>query len=50
MARSGVGACLPTFAITGTSDADFSIRQAAHDLRKLRGKQLADKPARTRAT
>ena len=35
-------------AITGTSDADYSIRQAAYDLRKLRGKQLVDKPARTR--
>jgi len=35
-------------AMTGTSDADYSIRQAAYDLRKLRGKQLIDKPARTR--
>ena len=35
-------------AMTGTSDADYSIRQAACDLRKLRGKQLVDKPARTR--
>ena len=35
-------------AITGTCDADYSIRQAAYDLRKLRGKQLIDKPARTR--
>jgi hypothetical protein len=33
--------------MTGTSDADYSIRQAAYDLRKLRGKQLIDKPART---
>ena len=35
-------------AITGTSDADYTIRQAGDDLRKLRGKQLLDKPARTR--
>jgi hypothetical protein len=35
-------------AITGTSDTGYSIRQAAYDLRKLRGKQLLDKPARTR--
>src|SRR6185369_14509229 len=35
-------------AITGTCHADYSIRQAAYDLRKLRGKQLIDKPARTR--
>jgi hypothetical protein len=34
--------------LTGTSDAQYSIRQAAYDLRKLRGKQLVDKPARTR--
>ena len=35
-------------AMTGTSDPDYSVRQAAYDLRKLRGKQLVDKPARTR--
>ena len=35
-------------AITGTSDAEYTIRQAAYDLRKLRGKQLVDKPGRTR--
>jgi len=35
-------------AITGTSGVEYSIRQAAYDLRKLRGKQLVDKPARTR--
>ena len=35
-------------AMTGTSDADYTIRQAAYDLRKLRGKQLVDKPGRTR--
>ena len=35
-------------AITGACDADYSVRQAAYDLRKLRGKQLVDKPARTR--
>ena len=27
---------------------DYTVRQAAYDLRKLRGKQLVDKPARTR--
>jgi hypothetical protein len=35
-------------AITGTSEAAYSVRQAAYDLRKLRGKQLVDKPGRTR--
>jgi hypothetical protein len=35
-------------AMTGTCDADYTIRQAAYDLRKLRGKQLVDKPAHTR--
>ncbi len=35
-------------AMTGISDAEYSIRQAAYDLRKLRGKRLVDKPARTR--
>ena len=35
-------------AMTGASAAAYSIRQAAYDLRKLRGKQLVDKPARTR--
>ena len=35
-------------AMTGTSDLDYTVRQAAYDLRKLRGKQLTDKPARTR--
>ena len=35
-------------ALTGTSDTEYSIRQAAYDLRKLRGKQLLDKPGRTR--
>ena len=33
---------------TGTSDAECTIRQAAYDLRKLCGKELVDKPARTR--
>ena len=28
--------------------AGYTIRQAGYDLRKLRGKQLVDKPARTR--
>lgn len=35
-------------AMTGTSNAAYSIRQAAYDLRKIRGKQLLDKPARSR--
>jgi hypothetical protein len=35
-------------AITGISDAEYTIRQAAYDLRKLRGKQLVVKPGRTR--
>jgi hypothetical protein len=35
-------------ALTGTSEAAYSVRQAAYDLRKLRGKQLVDKPGRTR--
>jgi hypothetical protein len=39
-------------AMTGHSDrgADYTIRQAAHDLRKLRGKGLIVKPGRTPAT
>jgi hypothetical protein len=35
-------------ALTGASDADYTIRQAGYDLRKLRGKRLVDKPGRTR--
>jgi hypothetical protein len=31
-----------------TGQAGYTIRKAAYDLRKLRGKQLADKPGRTR--
>jgi hypothetical protein len=31
-----------------TGNADYTIRQAAYDLRKLRGKHLVDKPGRTR--
>jgi hypothetical protein len=34
--------------MTGHSDADYTVRQAAYDLRKLRGKDLVAKPARTR--
>ena len=34
--------------MTGTSSAAYSIRQAAYDLRKIRGKQLLDKPAPSR--
>ena len=35
-------------AITGHNHAGYSVRQAGYDLRKLRGKQLVDKPGRTR--
>ena len=33
---------------TMTGHTDYTIRQAAYDLRKLRGKQLVAKPGRTR--
>jgi hypothetical protein len=35
-------------AMTGQTDADYTIRQAAYDLRKLRGKHLIVKPGRGR--
>ncbi|MBS4729652.1 hypothetical protein MSM1_15295 [Mycobacterium sp. SM1] len=35
-------------ALTGHDHTSYTVRQAAYDLRKLRGKQLVDKPARTR--
>jgi hypothetical protein len=35
-------------AMTGQDHATCNTRQAAYDLRKLRGKQLVAKPARTR--
>lgn len=35
-------------AMTGQAEADYTVRQAAYDLRKLRGKHLLDKPGRTR--
>jgi hypothetical protein len=35
-------------AMTGNTPEDYSIRQGAYDLRKLRGKQLVVKPGRTR--
>jgi hypothetical protein len=35
-------------AMTGQTDSDYTTRQAAYDLRKLRGKHLIDKPARSR--
>ncbi len=35
-------------AMTGQTDADYSSRQAAYDLRKLRGKDLVTKPGRSR--
>jgi hypothetical protein len=35
-------------AITGQASEDYSVRQGAYDLRKLRGKQLVLKPGRTR--
>ncbi|HET6920235.1 MAG TPA: hypothetical protein VFI46_12315, partial [Jiangellaceae bacterium] len=34
--------------LTGQTDLDYTVRQAAYDLRKLRGKQLVVKPGRTR--
>jgi len=34
-------------AMTGQTDADYTTRQGACDLRKLRGKQLVAKPGRT---
>lgn len=35
-------------ATTGQTPEDYSVRQGAYDLRKLRGKQLVIKPGRTR--
>jgi hypothetical protein len=35
-------------AITGRTDHDYTVRQAAYDLRKLRAKGLVDKPGRSR--
>ncbi|HEX6877275.1 MAG TPA: hypothetical protein VF165_16590 [Nocardioidaceae bacterium] len=35
-------------ALTGSSQQDYTVRQASYDLRKLRGKQLVVKPDRTR--
>jgi len=34
--------------MTGQSERNYTIRQGAYDLRKLRGKQLLDKPGRSR--
>jgi hypothetical protein len=34
--------------MTGQNDADYTIRQAAYDLRKIRAKHLLDKPGRSR--
>src|SRR5688572_24132534 len=34
--------------LTGQPAADYTIRQGAYDLRKLRGKQLIEKPGRSR--
>jgi hypothetical protein len=31
-----------------TGHADYTVRQAAYDLRKMRGKSLVDKPGRSR--
>jgi hypothetical protein len=31
-----------------TGQADYTVRQAAYDLRKMRGKRLVDKPGRSR--
>ena len=35
-------------AMTGKADHEYTIRQGAYDLRKLRGKALVDKPGRSR--
>ena len=35
-------------ALTGVDHCGYTVRQAGYDLRKLRGKQLVDKPGRTR--
>jgi hypothetical protein len=35
-------------AMTGRTETDYTTRQAAYDLRKIRGKQLLDKPGRSR--
>src|SRR5258706_10666884 len=35
-------------AMTGQTDTAYTTRQAAYDLRKLRGKHLVDKPGRSR--
>ena len=34
--------------MTGAADADYTIRQGAYDLRKLRAKDLVHKPERSR--
>ena len=34
--------------LTGVDHCRYTVRQAGYDLRKLRGKQLVDKPGRTR--
>jgi hypothetical protein len=34
--------------LTGVAETDYTVRQAAYDLRKLRGKQIVIKPDRTR--
>ncbi len=34
--------------LTGATSQDYTVRQAAYDLRKLRGKHLVIKPGRTR--
>ena len=36
------------YALTGVDRCGYSTRQAAYDLPKLRGKQVLDKPGRTR--
>ena len=35
-------------AMTGQAGADYTVRQAAYDLRKFRGKRLVVKPGRSR--
>ena len=40
--------CETVRAMTGQADLDYTLRQGAYDLRKLRAKHLVHKPGRTR--
>lgn len=53
LATAPLGFTVATFAakvrdMTGQTDTDYTIRQAAYDLRKIRAKHLVDKPGRSR--